>query len=164
MTMAGMWGIPASKNTAADCCDNPRKEWLKQAEILKIAVELGHTDTDATTCLSVPEIGLVVAGDAVYNDVHLHLGESSPQVRREWLAALDTIESLHPRAVIAGHQRAGRHDGPEILEETRQYIRDLDQIVQTTATARELYDQMLALYPERINSGALWSSAQALKG
>jgi len=36
-----------------------------------VAVELGHTDTDPTTCLHVPSIGLVVAGDAVYNDVHL---------------------------------------------------------------------------------------------
>jgi hypothetical protein len=37
-----------------------------------VAVELGHTDMDTTSCLHVPEIGLVVAGDAVYNDVHLH--------------------------------------------------------------------------------------------
>jgi len=29
-----------------------------------LAVELGHTDTDYTTCLNVPSIGLVVAGDA----------------------------------------------------------------------------------------------------
>jgi glyoxylase-like metal-dependent hydrolase (beta-lactamase superfamily II) len=28
-----------------------------------VAVELGHTDTDFTTCLHVPSIGLVVAGD-----------------------------------------------------------------------------------------------------
>ena len=27
-----------------------------------VAVELGHTDTDHTTCLHVPSIGLVVAG------------------------------------------------------------------------------------------------------
>src|SRR6266478_8333414 len=54
-----------------------------------IAVELGHTDTDNTTCLNVPSIGLVVAGDAAYNDVHLYLAESNPQTRREWIAALD---------------------------------------------------------------------------
>src|SRR4030095_10046619 len=42
-------------------------------------VELGHTDTDDTTCLHVPSIGLVVAGDAAYNDVHLYLVESNPQ-------------------------------------------------------------------------------------
>jgi hypothetical protein len=29
-----------------------------------VAVPLGHTDTDSTTCLHVPSIGLVVAGDA----------------------------------------------------------------------------------------------------
>lgn len=33
-----------------------------------VAVELGHTDTDYSTCLHVPSIGLVVAGDAAYND------------------------------------------------------------------------------------------------
>jgi glyoxylase-like metal-dependent hydrolase (beta-lactamase superfamily II) len=112
-----------------------------------VAVELGHTDTDGTTCLHVPEIGLVVAGDAVYNDVHQYLRESSPQDRREWLAALDTIESLQPRAVIAGHQRAGRHDGPEIIEETRRYIRDFDPIAESTETARELYDQAITASP-----------------
>ncbi len=65
-----------------------------------VVVPLGHTDTDNTTCLHVPSIGLVVAGDAAYNGVHLHLGESNPHTRREWIAALDTIEALHPRAVI----------------------------------------------------------------
>ena len=128
-----------------------------------VAVELGHTDTDGTTCLHVPDIGLVVAGDAVYNDVHQYLRESSPEGRREWIAALDTIESLHPRAVIAGHQRAGRHDGPEIIEETREYIRDFDRVVETAETARQLYDQMLDLYPERVNPGMLWWSARTLK-
>ena len=128
-----------------------------------VAVELGHTDTDGTTCLHVPDIGLVVAGDAVYNDVHQYLRESSPEGRREWIAALDTIESLHPRAVIAGHQRSGRHDGPEIIEETREYIRDFDRVVETAETARQLYDQMLDLYPERVNPGMLWWSARTLK-
>src|SRR3989442_1762434 len=128
-----------------------------------VAVPLGHTDTDYTTCLRVPSIGLVVAGDAAYNDVHLYLAESNPQTRREWIAALDTIESLNPRAVIAGHKRPGSDDRPKIIEETRQYIRDFDRVAGTTTTARELYDKMLELYPDRVNPGALWSSARAIK-
>jgi glyoxylase-like metal-dependent hydrolase (beta-lactamase superfamily II) len=128
-----------------------------------VAVELGHTDTDKTTCLHVPAIGLVVAGDAAYNDVHLYLAESNAQTRREWIAALDTIEALHPRAVIAGHKRPGNDDGPRIIEETRQYIRAFDRVAETTTTARELYDQMLSRYPDRVNPGALWTSARALK-
>ena len=59
--------------------------------------DLGHTDTDDTTCLHVPDIGLVVAGDAAYNDVHLYLAESDPDRRKAWIAAIDKIEALEPR-------------------------------------------------------------------
>jgi glyoxylase-like metal-dependent hydrolase (beta-lactamase superfamily II) len=129
-----------------------------------IAVELGHTDTDYTTCLHVPSIGLVVAGDAAYNDVHLYLAESTPQKRQEWIAALDKIESLKPRAVVASHKRPENEDNPRIIGETRQYIRDFDRLAQTTNTAQELYERMLKLYPNRVNPGwALWSSARAVK-
>lgn len=129
-----------------------------------VAVELGHTDSDRTTCLHVPSIGLVVAGDAAYNDVHLYLAQSNPEKRREWIAALDKIESLHPRAVVASHKRPENGDHPGIIEETRQYIRDFDRLAESTKTAQELYDRMLELYPNRVNPGwALWSSARAVK-
>jgi glyoxylase-like metal-dependent hydrolase (beta-lactamase superfamily II) len=118
-----------------------------------VVVPLGHTDTDNPTCLHVPSIGLVVAGDAAYNGVHLYLAESNPQKRREWISALNTIESLNPRAVIAGHKRPGNDDSPKIIEETRQYIRDFDRLAETTTTARELYDKMLEIYPDRVNPG-----------
>ena len=128
-----------------------------------VVVEVGHTDTDNTTCLHVPSAGLVVAGDVAYNDDHLYLVESTPQTRREWIAALDTIEALGPSAVIAGHKKPGNDDSPRIIEETRRYIRDFDRLAQTAATARELYDRMLQLYPDRANPGALWGSAHAVK-
>ena len=129
-----------------------------------VAVELGHTDTDYTTCLHVPSIGLVVAGDAAYNDVHLYLAESNAQTRREWIDALDKIEALNPRAVVASHKRPENEDDPRIIEQTRQYIRDFDRLAETTKTAQELYDKMLELHPNRVNPGwALWSSARAVK-
>jgi glyoxylase-like metal-dependent hydrolase (beta-lactamase superfamily II) len=129
-----------------------------------VSVPLGFTDTAGTTCLHVPSIGLIVAGDAAYNGVHLHLSESPDQQRRqEWIAALDKMESLKPRAVIAGHKRVENDDSPKILGETRRYIRDFERLAMQTSTARELYDQMLKLYPEWGNRGALWTSAQAVK-
>jgi glyoxylase-like metal-dependent hydrolase (beta-lactamase superfamily II) len=127
-------------------------------------VEAGHTDTDHTTCLYVPSIGLVVAGDVAYNDVHLYLAESSAQTRQEWIAALDRVEALQPRSVVASHKRPENDDKPAIIEETRQYIRDFDRLVDSTRSAQELYDAMLALYPNRVNPGwALWSSARTAK-
>jgi len=129
-----------------------------------VSVPLGFTDTAGTTCLHVPSIGLIVAGDAAYNGVHLHLSESPDQQKRqEWIAALDKMESLKPRAVIAGHKRVGNVDSPKILGETRKYIRDFERIAMQTTTARELYDQMLKLYPDWGNPGALWTSVHAVK-
>src|SRR6266849_1348719 len=36
-----------------------------------VVVEVGHTDTESTTVLHVPSVGLVVAGDDAYKDVHI---------------------------------------------------------------------------------------------
>ncbi len=131
--------------------------------VLELEGPLGHTDTDSTTCLHVPSIGLAVCGDALYNDVHLHLGESNADRRKEWIAALDTIESLKPVAAIAGHKRLGAPDTPNNIEATRKYIRDFDRIASYTKTALDLYSEMLAIYPERVNPAVLWYSAQAVK-
>jgi hypothetical protein len=128
-----------------------------------VSVPLGHTDIDNTTCLHVPSVGLVMAGDAAYNDVHLYLAESNPDTRREWISALDTIESLKPSTVVAGHKRPGRDDFPGIIEETRRHIRNFDRVASATVSAEQLYRDMRALYPDRLNPGALWSSARGVK-
>jgi hypothetical protein len=73
------------------------------------------------------------------------------------------MESLKPRVVIAGHKRVGNSDSPKILGETRKYILDFERLLMQTTTARELYDQMLKLYPDWGNPGALWTSARTLK-
>ena len=130
-----------------------------------IIVDVGHTDTDDCTCLHIPSVDLVVAGDIVYNDVHQYFAESLTREKRmEWIAAVDKVEALRPKIVIAGHKRETNGDGPNVIEETRQYIRDFDGLVDKTSTALELYNAMLTLYPDRLNRGALWGSARALKG
>ena len=126
-------------------------------------VRVGHTDTDDTTCLHVPSIGLVVAGDAVYNGIHPFLNESNRQTRLEWIAALGKIDALKPSAVVAGHKIPSNDDSPGNVEETRRYIRDFIRLNDATKSPRELYDRMLELYPDRANPGSLWSSAIAAK-
>jgi hypothetical protein len=95
-----------------------------------VSVPLGHTGEHN----HVPSIGLVVAGDAAYNDVHVYLAASNPDTRKEWFSALYTIESLKPRAVVAGHKRPGRDDKPSILQETKQYICDFEYIAADART------------------------------
>ena len=133
-----------------------------EGEELRV-MQLGHTDTANTTALHVPSIGLVVSGDAVYNNTHPYVAECDENARAEWLSALDKIEALGPRAVIAGHGVVDPDSSPRHIEETRSYIRDLNTIVPTASTALDLYQKMLALHPNRVNPGSLWATAKAAK-
>src|SRR5216684_4227639 len=128
-------------------------------------VPLRFTDTAGTTCLHVPSLELIAAGDAAYNGVHPRLLESNQnQKRDEWLSALEKMESFKPRTVVAGHKNMKNDDdGPRVIGQTRQYILDFQELATKTKTTKELYDQMLSRYPEWLNRGALWSSATAMK-
>ena len=119
-------------------------------------VEVGHTDTDNTTVLHVPSIGLVVAGDAVYNGVHLYLAETPNGGIQKWVAALDTIAALRPRAVIASHKNPALDDDPKAIDETRAYLEDAERLAQTSHGALEFYNAMLERYPSLLNATALW--------
>ena len=126
-------------------------------------VELGHTDTQHTTALHVPSIGLVISGDAVYNNTHLYLAECDEKARFEWLRALDKIEALHPNAVVAGHGVLNPDSSPRHIEETRGYLNDFNASLASTSTALDLYEKMLTLHPNRVNPGSLWGTAKAVK-
>jgi hypothetical protein len=112
-----------------------------------------------------PSLELIAAGDGAYNGVHPRLVESNQnQKRGEWLSALDEMSSLKPRIVVAGHKNMKNDDdGARVIAQTRQYIWDFEEVAGRTTTAKELYDGMLARYPEWLNRGALWSSATAVK-
>ena len=133
-----------------------------EGEELKV-VELGHTDTVHSTALHVPSIGLIVSGDAVYNNTHPYLAECDDKARGEWLQALDKIEALHPQAVVAGHGVVDPDSSPRHIEETRRYIRDFNAAEASTTTVMELYEKMLTLYPNRVNPGSLWATAKAVR-
>ncbi len=92
-----------------------------------------------------------------------YLAETDTKSRLEWIATLDRLETLQPKAVIAGHKIPENPDDPRIIGETRQYLRDFNRLDATTSTARELYDAMLDIYPNRANPGSLWGAANKAK-
>jgi glyoxylase-like metal-dependent hydrolase (beta-lactamase superfamily II) len=133
-----------------------------EGEPLKV-IHLGHTDTSSTTALHVPSIGLVISGDGVYNETHLYLAECDENALDEWLEALDKIEALHPRAVVAGHGALRPDSSPEHIQKTRHYITDFRASASSASTYLELYERMLSLYPDWVNPGSLWAAAKVAK-
>jgi glyoxylase-like metal-dependent hydrolase (beta-lactamase superfamily II) len=127
-----------------------------------IAVEAGHSDTDDTTVLHAPSIGLVAAGDVVYNNVHQYLAETPGGGFEGWHRALDVVESLRPVNVVAGHKDATRDDAPANIGETRRYLDEAARLLATRPTRTEFFSQMLERYPQRVNPTTVWLSAARL--
>ena len=82
--------------------------------------------------------------------------------RDDWLDALDAIEALHPAAVVSGHKCDGDPDSPGDIGRTRRYIEDFAAAAEKADSYTELYEEMVALYPDRANRGVLWNSAKAV--
>ena len=102
--------------TVAEALSDARFE-LEGNEL--VAVEAGHTDTEDTTMLHVPAIGLVVAGDVAYNDVLLYLAVSDHDKRMEWLRALDIIEGKTKSSPVGVFQQALDNVMPSIEVRSR---------------------------------------------
>ncbi|GAA0380901.1 MBL fold metallo-hydrolase [Streptomyces blastmyceticus] len=141
----------------------PEQGFLLEGNVIE-AYEAGHTDTDDTTFLHVPSIGLVVAGDIAYNGVHPYILEGGDGGLAAWLEGIDRIAALRPRAVVAGHKDRARADDPAILEETRQYLRDAQRLLAEKPAPREFFDRMMGLHGDRLNPGPLWYGALGLLG
>jgi glyoxylase-like metal-dependent hydrolase (beta-lactamase superfamily II) len=111
-------------------------------------IEQGHTDSADTTSLHVPSIGLVVAGDVVYNQCRMYVGDTTPESRKNWIAALDRLAALNPTMVVAGHKKPGAPDSPAAIQDTKRYLQDFDRLQKIAKSDQELFDQMTALYPD----------------
>lgn len=122
-------------------------------------IDTGFTDTENTTSVWVPEIGLVVAGDVVYDDTHPYLTETDAVSRQVWLRALNKLGELGVTTVVPGHGRL-RTVGPEAITETAKYLRDFDAEVNLSNDATALFDAMMRKHGERVNPGSLWGAAK----
>ncbi|MEV8091658.1 MBL fold metallo-hydrolase [Streptomyces nigra] len=151
--------IPDAPVTAVTVPDN--RFSLEGHEL--VIVEVGHSDTDETSVLHVPDLDLVVAGDVVYNGVHQYLAESKNGGRDAWRKAIDTVEGLRPRWIVTGHKnKALDDDATRALAETRLYLDTVDELLDRNDDALSFFNAMLERFPDRLNPGALWGGAVAL--
>ncbi|MDA0158867.1 MBL fold metallo-hydrolase [Solirubrobacter ginsenosidimutans] len=155
-------GLPDSPVTAVTVPDN---RFTLEGHELAI-VEVGSTDSDDTTVLHVPDLDLVVAGDVIYNGVHMYLAQ--PAIVGgfgPWRAAIDKVEALAPRHIVAGHQNRRLDDDAErTIAETRGYLDDAEELLATQDTALGFFNAKLERYPDHLGRTVLWAGVQTLYG
>lgn len=166
-TRAGFWDrilpgqIPDSPVTATAVEELGNRILLEGHELR--VIEVGHSDTDDTSVLHVPDLDLVVAGDVVYDGVHQYLVESRDGGLDAWRHAIDVVEALGARNLVAGHKNRDHDDNAErqILG-TRRYLDDAEELLKVEPMAQGFYEAMAQRYPDHLNRSSLWGSGQAL--
>jgi glyoxylase-like metal-dependent hydrolase (beta-lactamase superfamily II) len=155
-------GIPPTPVTAVTV---PENRFTLEGHDLVI-VEVGASDSDDATVLHVPDLELVVAGDTIYNGVHMYLAEVAILGSfGPWREAIDTVEALGPRHIVAGHQDSRLDDdATRTVAETRQYLDDAEGLLRTQSNAVDFFDAKIARYPEHLGRTILWVGTSVLFG
>jgi glyoxylase-like metal-dependent hydrolase (beta-lactamase superfamily II) len=128
-------------------------------------IDVDQADISPSSALYVPQLGAVIAGDLVYNEIHQMLALTGPAEWARWAASVDEIAALRPRTVVAGHKKpdASDDDGEAILATTKEYVLDFARIVEATASPEEIITAMQERYPDHGNFTTLLVSAGAAK-
>jgi glyoxylase-like metal-dependent hydrolase (beta-lactamase superfamily II) len=126
-----------------------------------VPLKVGQSDVSDSSIVQIPDLDALVAGDVIYNDVHLWMSGSDHDQRMAWIETLNQAEQLHPATVIAGHTDpdAPDNDGSRLINQTRQYIHDFDEAVTASGSAQEVVSRMTASYPDWGNPYTLWLAA-----
>lgn len=108
-------------------------------------------DTGVSTALHIPDLNAVVAGDLVFNQVHVYTGDHTKAQRQAWLKSLEKLAALEPETVVAGHKKPDLANTPEGLEFTRRYLARFEKAVSEAANAEELIAIMRDAFPNAID-------------
>ncbi|MER5353669.1 MBL fold metallo-hydrolase [Kitasatospora sp. NPDC002551] len=126
-------------------------------------IEVGHADSADSAVLHVPDLDLVVAGDVLYNGVHMYLAESPDGDLAPWRKAIDTVAALRPRHIVASHQNKHLDDDAQrLIAETRRYLDTAEATLAAHDTPTAYFHAMLRQYPDHLGPTVLWVGARAL--
>jgi glyoxylase-like metal-dependent hydrolase (beta-lactamase superfamily II) len=105
-------------------------------------------DTDENTMLWIPGQKILIAGDVVFNDMHVYTAETDSEAREKWLGSLKKIRELNPSIVIPGHSKVGSPlDSSTAVNFTEKYLLAFDEELKRTKDPDSLIDVMKERFP-----------------
>jgi glyoxylase-like metal-dependent hydrolase (beta-lactamase superfamily II) len=103
------------------------------------------------TAVWIPEIKTLVAGDLLFNEMHLWLGESLKPARLAWAKSVEQLGALGATRVVAGHKKPGLPDDASAIAYTGRYLQVFEQSLGTSKTSAELSKKIEAAFPNTID-------------
>jgi glyoxylase-like metal-dependent hydrolase (beta-lactamase superfamily II) len=103
------------------------------------------------TAIYVPSAKTLIAGDLLFNEMHLWLGEQPAAARKAWAASVERLAALGATRVIAGHKKPGLPDDTSAIAYTRNYLGRFDKAVAESKNSAELRAKITAAFPATID-------------
>jgi glyoxylase-like metal-dependent hydrolase (beta-lactamase superfamily II) len=105
-------------------------------------------DTDENTMLWIPEQRILIAGDVLFNDMHVYTAETDSKARGEWLNSLQKIRALKPLVVIPGHSKVGAPlDASTAIDFTENYLLVFEEELKKAKDPDSLINAMKEKFP-----------------
>ncbi len=105
-------------------------------------------DTDENTMLWIPGQRILIAGDVVFNSMHVYTAETDSKARGRWLNSLSQIRDLKPLVVIPGHSKVGAPlDASTAVEFTAKYLLVFDEELKQAKGPDSLIKAMKERFP-----------------
>ena len=120
-----------------------------------------------STAIYIPSLHAVIAGDLVFNKIHLWFGEATPETRKAWLASIDRLIALKPAIVVAGHKVPGLPNDASALTFTRNYLVEFEADIHKSKDSKELMQRIHKAFPDTqdvLGGFILTNSAQVAMG
>ena len=105
-------------------------------------------DTDENTMLWIPGRGILIAGDVLFNHMHVYTAETDSEARGKWLNSLRKIRDLKPLVVIPGHSKVGAPlDASTAVDFTENYLLVFEEELKKAKDADSLINAMKQKFP-----------------
>jgi len=105
-------------------------------------------DTDENTMLWIPGQRILIAGDVLFNNMHVYTAETDRQARGKWLNSLNKIRELKPSVVIPGHSKVGAPlDASTAVDFTENYLSAFDEELKEAKDPDSLINAMKQRFP-----------------
>lgn len=105
-------------------------------------------DTDENTMLWIPGQRILIAGDVLFNHMHVYTAETDSEARGKWLNSLQKIRDLKPLVVIPGHSKVGAPlDASTAVDFTENYLLVFEEELKKAKDADSLINAMKQKFP-----------------
>jgi glyoxylase-like metal-dependent hydrolase (beta-lactamase superfamily II) len=105
-------------------------------------------DTDQNTMLWIPGQRILIAGDVLFDDIHVYTAETDYTARAKWLDTLRKVRELKPLLAVPGHSKVGASlDAGTAVDFTERYLLAFEDELKTAKDPQELIDAMKEKFP-----------------